>query len=206
MKRFVRIILLVVGLGVGVASAAEEQPWFEGGRPGALAQQAVDLLAAAASHGLDPRDYEAAALQQALARASQGTPPDAAAAARLDRALTVAMQRYLGDLHDGRVDPRRVFHEFKAQRRQKLDAALVLQDALRARRLDDAVRMATPSLPLYGQLRDVLARYSALVDHPAWRTALPPLPKPARGAPKLEPGQQWDGVTLLADRLVTLGD
>jgi murein L,D-transpeptidase YcbB/YkuD len=206
MKRLVRIILLALALAPGIAPAAEALRWFEGGRPGAQAQQAVDLLAAAASHGLDPSDYEAAALRQALARAHEGPPPDAASAARLDQALTTAMRRYLGDLHDGRVDPRTIHHDFDAGRRQPFDAARVLADALRARRLDDAVQMATPPLPLYGELREVLARYRALVDDPAWRTRLPPLPKTARGVPKLEPGQGWSGVALLADRLVALGD
>ncbi len=206
MTRLARLVLFTLCLVVGAASAAEELPWFEGGRPGVQAQQAVELLAAAPSHGLDPRDYDAAALQQALARATQGAPPDAAAAARLDQALTTAMQRYLGDLHDGRVDPRRIHHDFNAERRQAFEAARALQDALRARRLDDAVRQAVPQLPLYDQLREALARYRALADHPAWRMPLPPLPKAVRGTPKLEPGQEWAGVTLLADRLVTLGD
>ena len=206
MKRLVRTILLALGLGACILAAAAELPWFEGGRPGAQAQQAVDLLAAAASHGLDPNDYDAAALRQALSRAHQGPAPDAASAARLDQALTTAMLRYLGDLHDGRVDPRRIHHDFEADRRQPFDAARALQEALRARRLDDAVQQAAPSLPLYDQLREVLARYRALTDHPAWRTSLPPLPKPARGAPKLEPGQTWSGLALLADRLVALGD
>ncbi len=210
LKRLVRLLLaallLAPALGPGLVSAAETLRWLEDGRPGALAQQAVDLLAAAASHGLEPRDYDAAALQQALARARQDPPPDAAAAARLDRALTAAMLRYLGDLHEGRVDPRRIDHDFKARPREAFDAVRVLDDALRERRLDTAVQRAAPPLPLYGQLREVLAHYRTLADHPAWRRPLPALPRPARGAAKLEPGQAWDGLALLAERLVALGD
>ena len=207
-KRLVRtlLLLLALGLGPGIAAAADGLRWFEGGRPGTPARQAVDLLAAAASHGLDPRDYDAAGLQQALARALEGPPPDAAAAARLDRALTTAMLRFLGDLHDGRVDPRKIHHEFSPQPREAFDAAGALDDALRTRRLDEAVRQAVPPLPLYGQLRDVLAHYRTLADHPAWSRALPPLPKPARGVPKLEAGQEWSGAALLAERLAALGD
>jgi murein L,D-transpeptidase YcbB/YkuD len=63
------------------------------------------------------------------------------------------------------------------------------------------VRDAAPTLPLYGQLRDALARYSALGDHPAWQQ---PLPAPPRG--KLEPGQPYAGLAVLADRLRALGD
>jgi murein L,D-transpeptidase YcbB/YkuD len=207
MKRLAAIVLMALWLGVGTAAAAEDLPWFDGSRPGVQAQQAVDLLAAAASHGLEPRDYDAAVLRQALALATQGPPPDPAAAARLDRALTTAMLRFLNDLNGGRVDPRRIGNDFTAERRQAFDAARVLNDALQARRLDDAVHQAVPQLPLYGQLREALARYRALADHPAWRTALPALPRPARGgALKLEPGQEWSGMALLADRLVVLGD
>jgi L,D-transpeptidase YcbB len=53
----------------------------------------------------------------------------------------------------------------------------------------------------------VLSRYHSLGDDPAWRTPLPPLPPglPGRGA-KLEPGQAWAGLPMLAQRLTALGD
>jgi murein L,D-transpeptidase YcbB/YkuD len=195
-----RLWLLCLCLIVGRALAADALPWFDGGRPGAQAQQAVELLSDAASHGLEPSDYDSAALQQAFSRAQQGLPPDAAA--KLAQALTLAMQRYLGDLHDGRIDPRSIHHDFDASRREPFDAA----QALRSLPPDAAVRAAAPQLPLYDQLREQLALYRARAGDAAWREPLPPLPATARGAPKLEPGQAWTGLPLLADRLVALGD
>ena len=190
----------ILCLLAGSALAADETVWFDAGRPRVRAQQAVDLLADAASHGLDPRDYDAAALQQALAHARSGLSPEAAA--RLDRALTLAMQRYLGDLHDGRLDPRRIHHDFNLSRRVPFDAAQLL----RGLPPDAAVRAAVPQLRLYEQLREQLARYRALAGGAAWNQPLPPLPAAGRGAPKLEPGQAWAGVPLLAERLAVLGD
>ena len=190
----------ILCLLAGPALAADEPVWFDAGRPSVQAQQAVDLLADAASHGLDPRDYDAAALQQALARAQPGLPPEAAA--RLGQALTQAMQRYLGDLHDGRIDPRLIHHDFDVARRAPFDAAQLL----RSLPPDAAVRAAVPQLPLYEQLREQLARYRARAGDAAWRQPLPPLPAAGRGAPKLEPGQVWAGVPLLAERLAVLGD
>ena len=66
-----RVLLLVLLWGVFAGRAAADQMplWFDAGRPSAQAQQAAELLADAASHGLDPRDYDSAALQQALSRA-----------------------------------------------------------------------------------------------------------------------------------------
>ena len=185
---------------LAAGAAAQALPWFDAGRPSAQAQQAVVLLADAASHGLDPRDYDAAALQRALDQAQQGM--SATAAEALAQALTLALQRYLGDLHDGRIDPRRIHHDFDLARREPFDAARLLQRMAP----DAAARAAAPQLPLYEQLRGQLARLRALGDDPAWRQPLPPLPAARRGAPKLEPGQDWAGVPRLADRLLALGD
>ncbi|MBE0547978.1 MAG: L,D-transpeptidase family protein, partial [Rubrivivax sp.] len=172
-----------------------------------LALQAVERLAAAGSHGLDPLDYEADSLRLAVMQALQGPVPEAAAAEQLEQALTAAMQRYLTHLHSGRVDPRQVHHNFALPRQDVFDPVAVLLAALVARRLDDAEQAAAPRLPMYERLRGALARYRVLVDHAAWRRPLPPLPRPPRSrVGKLEPGQPYDGLALLAERLVALGD
>ncbi len=205
--RFVLGALVLSWLCGAGALAADAALWFDGERPGAQARQAVELLAAAASHGLEPGDYDADALRRAVVRATQGTGAGPAAIAALDQALTASMQRYLADLHGGRLDPRQIHHDFSPLRREAFDPAAVLRAALAAQRLPDAVREAAPRMPLYERLREALARYRALADDPAWRQPLPPLPtdKHGRGA-KLEPGQPYAGLALLAQRLAALGD
>jgi murein L,D-transpeptidase YcbB/YkuD len=180
-----------------------KQRWFEGERPGAQTRQAVELLAAAATHGLEPQDYSAGALQQAITKAAQGSPPPAATVARLEQALTVAMERYLSDLHQGRVEPQKIHHNFSAQR-EPFDAAAYLQAALAQQRLRAAASEAAPHLPLYEDLRTALASYRARADDPAWREPLPPLPGGKAG--KLAPAQAYAGQTVLAQRLTALGD
>ena len=205
-RRLVFVLCIAVaGLGgAGTADAADAvmaSAWFDGGRPGAQAQQAVALLADAASDGLEPQDYDAAALQRAVALAAQGPGLDAAAQSGLGDALSAAMQRFLADLHDGRIAPRQVHARFDVPRGAAFDPAAVLGAALAGQRLPQAVREAAPRLPLYEQLRQALAQYRALGEHPAWAQKLPPL----RGR-KLEPLQAWDGLPLLAGRLQVLGD
>jgi L,D-transpeptidase YcbB len=193
-------------LAGSTALAAAEPLWFDGARPGPQARQAIELLDAAASHGLAPQDYDAEALHQAVARASLEA-PDSAAAERLELALTAAMQRYLTDLHRGRIDPRQIHHDFTPPRRDDFDAAATLRAALAAQRLPDAAREAAPSVPLYERLREALARYRGMAEHPAWRQPLPPLPGGPRGAGgKLEPGRPYAGLAQLAQRLDALGD
>jgi murein L,D-transpeptidase YcbB/YkuD len=197
--------LLAIGWARPAAAADDAPRWFDAGRPTAAAQQAVVLLLDSHSHGLDPADYAAQPLQQALARAQQ-TPLSADAAAAFERALTDAMLRWLTDLHAGRVDPRSVQQRFDPPRRADFDAAAVLRAAVQAGDLAQAERAAAPPLPQYAQLRAALARYRVLADDPAWREPLPPLPAARRGPPKLEPGQGWGGLPRLRARLLALGD
>jgi murein L,D-transpeptidase YcbB/YkuD len=187
-------------LGVPAASPAQSWGWFDGPRPSAQAQTAIDLLADAASHGLDPRDYNVPALQDALGRAWQGAPPVPESVAALERALGAAMLRFLQDLHDGRVTPAQISHRFTAAARRPFDAAATLRVALALHDLPLAVRQAAPAAPQYQRLREALARYRSLADQPAWQHDLPPLPR------ALEPGAAWPGLPLLAERLAALGD
>ncbi|HOM12151.1 MAG TPA: L,D-transpeptidase family protein [Rubrivivax sp.] len=199
MRKWILLCMLFM-LCLRLAAAADTALWLDAGRPSVAAQQAVALLADAASHGLEPSDYDAAALQRALAQAAQGLSPQAAEA--LAQALTPAMQRFLGDLHDGRIDPRRIHHDFGLARRAPFDAAAALRDMTP----EAAVQAAVPQLPQYAQLREQLAHYRTLAGDAAWAQPLPPLPAARRGAPKLEPGQDWAGVPRLAGRLAALGD
>jgi murein L,D-transpeptidase YcbB/YkuD len=201
-----RLAALALLVCLRPATAAEALPWFDGGRPGVQARQAVELLADAPSHGLEPQDYDAAALAQAVARAADGPASEPAAIAHLERALGDAMQRFLADLHNGRVDLRQIGYGYSVARREPFDAAAVLTAALAAQRLPDAVREAAPQLPMYERLREALARYRELAAHPAWKQPLP-APRGGRAQPaKLEPGQDYSGLALLAQRLQALGD
>jgi len=195
-------------LCAATAAAETPLPWWDGVRPNAQARIAAQLLADAASHGLDPRDYDAAALQRALARAAEGAPPTAEAAARLQEALSAAMVRYLQDLHDGRVAPAQIHLRYKPSApRAAFDAVAALRDAIAMQDVAAAARQAAPDLPQYERLREMLARYRALGEHAAWQTDLPVLPLPARSAArKLEPGEPWPGLARLSERLAALGD
>lgn len=209
-SRFAGSAALIGCLCVGNAMAADGPLWFEGGRPDAQARQAVELLAAAASHGLEPQDYNARALmqavKQAVTQAAQGLPPEPATVARLEPALTAAMAHYLADLHQGRIDPRQIHHNFES-RRDAFDPQAYLQAAVAQNRLAEAAQEAAPRLPLYQHLREALAQYREKVNHPAWAQPLPALPGAQRGGgAKLAPGQSYAGLALLAQRLAALDD
>ena len=192
-------LLLGLLLGGGVTPAAAAPLWFESGRPGAEAHQALEILANAAADGLAPQDYAADALRRAIARAD-AAPLPADSVTQIDDALTAAMELYLTELRFGRVDPRRIHENFAAASGQ-FDPADYLRRALAEHRLADAVRQAAPGLPLYANLRRVLAQYRKLASDAALQTPLPPLP-----ARKLQPGQEYRAVAELTQRLIAYGD
>lgn len=168
-----------LGCGLGRAAAAASvpaaaSPWMQAGRPTALAAQAVLLLSRAAEHGLVPADYGADVLAAAVRNAALQPLDEPAAAALADR-LDASLMRYLLHLHQGRIDPRQVHHDFDASRRPPFDPAQVLRQAMAAGSLDAAAAAAVPALPQYAQLRAMLGRYRALVAGPAWLAPLPAL-------------------------------
>jgi L,D-transpeptidase YcbB len=199
-------LALALHAGGVCATGDADDPWTIDGRPTRQARQAVALLATADTHGLDPRDYRADALAQALEHAAQ-RPLDAAASARLNAALTAAMQRYLADLHAGRLPPGDSPYGDAALQRAAFDAGSALRRALAEDRLPDIAREAAPKIPQYEQLRAALALYRSLAGHPAWQLPLPALPMAADGGPrKLVPGGTYAGLATLRGRLIALGD
>lgn len=197
-KRGVAVLLAGLSLvcsPVIAADAARPAAWVVDGRPTALAQSAVQILGQADREGLDPADYDATRLALAISQ-----PSVAVNGQSLDAALTTAMTRYLHDLHYGRVDPRSVYANFDVPAKS-LNVTATLNGAIAAGNLDQAVRAATPTFPLYQALLPWLARYRALKDHPAWLTPLPALP-----SAKLEPGAAYSGTHVLVARLMALGD
>jgi murein L,D-transpeptidase YcbB/YkuD len=205
---FVRLLAAAsLALVAHAALAVEPLTWSAEGRPSAHARQALALLSDAATHGLDPADYDAEGLAQAAGRLGRQGAVDPAAVAAFDRLLTAAMTRYLGDLHHGRVASGQLPPGYALGRRNAFDPEATLRRAMETGRLADAAREAAPRLAQYERLREALAQYRALASHPAWKSPLPPLPPGDRGGPpKLEPGQPYAGAPLLRERLVALGD
>lgn len=204
-----RFLLLGLVLGLGVAPvypwAAGDVFWFDKGCPKVEARQAVEILLSAFTDGLDPEDYDAAVLAQAVARAESEPTLPAETLAALNVQLTKAMSHYLSDLQYGRIDPRQINAKFTESPRWESDPETYLQAAVSACRVSEAVRQLEPKIPLYAALRQALAHYRVLARDPAvaaaWEAGLPALTRT-----KLEPGQDYGSTSVLALRLVLLGD
>jgi len=157
----------------------------DGGWTG-VAQRVVLRLRQSDREGLDPAAYLPVSAE----------PPVTSRADR-ESALTVAVLRYMHDLHLGRIDPRGLGLDLAAWA-EPHDFVAVLREGLASGRLDEALDGLAPPFPVYRALIDQLARYRALAAVP-W----PALPSPGVS---VKPGQPYAGLAALRARLRDLGD
>lgn len=184
------------------AAAPPASTWLDAsGRPTASARDALQLLADAPADGLVAQDYQARELALQAAALSGASEADAPSAQAFERELAAAMQRFLHDLHRGRVDPRSLGFRIERRESEVPDFAALLQAAAAEQRLPRAAADLRPRLVQYGKLREALARYRVL----AADSSLVPLPTiaPARS---LKIGDAYTGAAALQRRLAALGD
>ena len=111
-----------------------------------------------------------------------------------DLALTRAFERYLGDLHRGRIDPVELGQRHRPDRHDAFAPDQALRVALQLGDLSLAVAAAVPQLPQYGRLREALARTApGRTSGLGCRAAAVARPAQSRTR-KLEPGQPWSGL------------
>lgn len=193
---------LMLLLLLPTAAGGADSVWLDStGRPNASARDALQMLTDAPADGLVAQDYQARelALQAAaLGRASEAT---AASALDFERALDAAVQRFLNDLHRGRVDPRSLGFRIEQRDSTTVDVAALLHPAPQEGRLSQAAAALRPRLGQYGRLREALGHYRTLAADPS--LGLLPAIAPSKA---LKAGDAYAGTVALHRRLVALGD
>ena len=170
-----------------------EPLWTDAGRVASL-RRAVD---ASVTHGLDPRDYHAPALDLSP------VPGDGRALAQRELLLTDALVRLAYHLHFGKADPRSLQPSWNfARTLGGADPAAALAQLASAPDPAAALERLAPSLPAYADLRRVLAVLRETERRGGW-TQVP-------AGPKLEAGmtERSDDPRLVAlrQRLAESGD
>jgi murein L,D-transpeptidase YcbB/YkuD len=142
-------------------------------------------------------DYHAG-VQSRLAGDVKGPDATAQARARFEVELSLDLLRYWRDLHEGRVDPRKVGFRLAA-RPDDHDFPALLRSAVAAHDVGGATEKLQPPFALYRALVGQLRRYRELSDAAAPLV----LSTPARS---VKPGDTADGLAGLRARLELLGD
>ena len=162
---FCAALVAAATLSLAVTSRDDGRLWVDlSGRPTSQAREALTRLAAAGDDGLDPEDYGAAHLQRVAA--TLDTTAASPVGIEFDRQLTVAMSKYLRELHEGRVDPRTLGFRMNVTP-DNHDFESVVRQAVAGNRLAAAIEEFTPRLALYRNLRQALRQYRALAAVPA---------------------------------------
>lgn len=164
----------------------------------AMVEQLLDGVRGAASHGLDPTDYHLQAIESRLA-AGDWQASDPAARAELDLLLTDSLARLAFTLHFGKLDPAQLDPVWNLSREWSgADPVGLFEQTLRSGRIREFLEAAPPQYPLYGRLREALARYRAIEAAGGWAT----LPD----GEALKPGASDPRVPALRRRLEIEGD
>jgi murein L,D-transpeptidase YcbB/YkuD len=144
------------------------------------------------THGLDPNDYHAAAMQHA------GPVREALTIANRDLMYTDALIRLVYHYHFGKVNPRELYADWNFARTLGAITPIEAVEALvSAPDLRSAVERYAPQLRVYQALRRALAEYRAIADAGGW----PEIP----AGPVLRPGMSDPRIPALRARLNALG-
>jgi murein L,D-transpeptidase YcbB/YkuD len=174
--------------------------WVKEGRATVQAQAAIEALRHAEGKGLNAEDYDGPRWAHRVQMLQRSAPlPSGADLAGFDLSLTVAMMRYVSDVHLGRVNPRH-FHSGFNIGPAKYDLAQFLRQRLvNAQDVNAALATAEPPFPSYRLAREALATYLRLAREDSGEG----LPVPAEPVRR---GGAYPGVRRLAQLLRLVGD
>lgn len=169
--------------------------WVQGGTDIGQAEELVDLLAAARSHGLVPDHYHLRALRDLTRVIRDGTDTTPQSLVALDLLCTDAFLVYASHLVSGHVNPESIDSEWTASRRE-VDLVGVLDDALDHEDLAASLERLLPDHPGYERLRRALQTLRGEAAAGGWSTI--------DDGPKIEPGTTGPRVRQLRRRLGVL--
>ncbi len=159
---------------------------------------ALDLLAKASTHGLNPDSYDLSTLREKYNFSLSLSAESHRELALYDTALSIAMLRFLHDLHYGRVNPQGI--NFKLQLRDKkvTDLPALIKDSITLNTITELPLLAEPKLQQYQKLKVALAGYKAMSEKVGLFKFI--------NKNKLRPGQQHPQLAELSQYLVNVGD
>ena len=158
----------------------------------------LEMIQSSLEEGLTPADYHQAALIRMLQRYQAGA-VSGCERADLDLLLTDALLRLGYHLLYGKVNPRNLDPDWNLKREiYDRDPVELMQSAIESVSLRGFLQQFTPVLPLYSEMKRVLADYRAIAAHGGW-PRIPP-------GPTLRPGDRDPRVTLIRRYLSISGD
>jgi murein L,D-transpeptidase YcbB/YkuD len=160
--------------------------WLEEQQLNHKAHVALEFIASASEHGLNPEHYQYKLLQQLDPSASKTE------AQLYDLLLTDGLLKYISDIAVGRLDPAIVDPKWSIPR-APFDAAAFLQHALQAENFKESLDMLYPKSDQYRKLQSAVMRFQDHIDQGGWAV----VPE----TPLLRPGDIHHNIPAIRERL-----
>ena len=168
--------------------------WLGANRSETNIQQALTILKNAGADGLSASDYDPEALAVNLQPARSIPTSAVNELAKFDTALSIAMLRFLNDLHIGRINPQQLDYPAPFGNKTKQDIVSLLKEAIDQQSLSGLPERLQPKFKQYQQLKQVLANYLQAPKESAFQPLI------FDGA--LRPGQRHSQMADLQQRLI----
>jgi len=176
-----------------------EVAWTRDGKPTAQANAFIQAFHAAGAKGLNPEDYDDSRWAARVQKLPAKNPDDFA---QFDVAMTVAVMRYISDLHIGRVNPTHFNFDINIDTKKYDLAEFVSDQSVDATDIPKLVASVEPNSKQYRATEDALAHYLTLAAQQQ-QSGAPPLTVPAKA---LTPGDPYPEAGQLLSRLQLEGD
>ncbi len=187
--------------------------WTRDGKPTPQCTAMIALFNNAQLKGLVPEDYDASRWAQRVQKIEQirmakdNTDAAQTVIAQFDAAMTISVERYLNDLHEGRINPETLNFDIDVPaKRAAFDVAALLNDQLvDADDVPSTVGTVEPQNAMYAATEKALPTYIELAKQQDGgpRTLLPPLPA---GVKPIDVGGSYSALPQLLQRLQLEGD
>lgn len=172
--------------------------WLDNPKAEKNITDALDLLADASVHGLNPKNYDTETLRKKLPPALKLKPNSYKELALYDTALSISLLRFLHDLHYGRVNPQGINFNLKLREKKLIDLPLLIKNNLEQNTLAELPLSAEPKLKQYQKLKLALANYRLLAaNSPFFKLDI---------KKTLHPGETHPQIAELRRFLTTVGD
>ena len=159
---------------------------------------ALNLLANADIHGLNPKNYDIETLRNKRQLTLNVKSNSYRELALYDTALSIALLRFLHDLHYGRVNPQGIHFNLKLREKKQIDLPLLIQNSLAQNTLTQLPQEVEPKFKQYQKLKSVLTNYRVIAANTA--------PFKLEIKKTLHPGETHPQVAELYQFLTAVGD
>jgi murein L,D-transpeptidase YcbB/YkuD len=167
--------------------------WVSPDGPGERAEAILEALKGSDSHGLNPPSYHTEKIDE------YWNSSDATGLSRLDILLSLGLRSYVGDMREGRAEPRKLDPKlFETASDVKLDFKSLRKQALGTTDMKAFLDEQVPPFIQYHKLRKALKRYREIDEKGGWKAI-------SQGE-VLKAGMKDERIRLIRKRLAITGD